>query len=195
MFYRGSALSNVQATFPELFEYFPSDRARQIETPQFPATAMFFVLTRHNFENIIYWYVLWALEKPRHKVPVFGNCKYEVKNISTCHRFDQSCINILLSNLHSFNHTVYGFAGHNLPLKFVRGDASMARDCSRVLTGTVTNDTRAQVAKMRDKILKNCRRRRARVTSRYIVVSESLKAVQSEKKLKLFSTKGLSGLP
>ena len=154
MFYRGSALSNVQATFPELFEYFPSDRARQIETPQFPATAMFFVLTRHNFENIIYWYVLWALEKPRHKVPVFGNCKYEVKNISTCHRFDQSCINILLSNLHSFNHTVYGFAGHNLPLKFVRGDASMARDCSRVLTGTVTNDTRAQVAKMRDKILK-----------------------------------------
>ena len=154
LLYRGTYLSNVQATSPQLFEYFPTDRARQRETVLFPATAMFFVLTRHNFENIIYWFVLWALEKPRNERSLFGNCKPRVKSVSSCHRFDESCINVLLSNLHSFNQTLYTFIGPDLPLKFVRGDAGMARDCSRVLTGTVANDTRARVAEKRDKILK-----------------------------------------
>ena len=152
--YRGTFMSNLGATSPQLFEYFPSDTARQSEMVLFPAGAIFLALTRYNFENIIYWFVLWALEKPRTKRPVFGKCKPKARNRSTCHRYDMSCINILLSNLYSFNQTLYGFIGPDLPLKFVRGDAGMARDCSRVLTGTVTNDTCVQVAKMRNDILK-----------------------------------------
>ena len=177
LLYRGSFNSNIGATFPELYEYFPTDKARQSETVQYPAGAIFLVLTRYNFENIIYWFTIWALEKPSTKTPVFGKCKPEARNISTCHRFDMSCINTLLSNLHSFNQTLYSFVGPDLFFKFVRGDAAMASNCSRVLTGDVTDDTRARVAKMRNKILK---RKlvfiKKRESGLQYVVSESLNA-------------------
>ena len=146
LLYGYTIFANIQATAPELYEYFPSDQARQLKTTHSPSGAMFFVLTRYNFENIIYWFVLWALEHPGDMKPARSICNVTIKDRSSCRRFDQACINILLSNLHSFNQSVYSLANSRVPLTYRRDDVRMASEFSRILMGTATNDTRASVA-------------------------------------------------
>ena len=146
LLFGSTIFSNIQPITADLYEYFPSDRASQLKTTHSPSTAMFFVLTRYNFENIIYWFVLWALEHPGDMKPARSICNVTIKDRSSCDRFDQSCINILLSNLHSFNQSLYSLANSRLPLTYQRDDVRMASEFSRILMGTATNDTHASVA-------------------------------------------------
>ena len=147
LLYGGTIYKNIQTTAPIHYEYFPTDQARQVETTHFPAGAIFVVLTRHNFEKIMYWYVLWALENPGDIKPVRGTCNVTVTDRSSCHRYDQTCINTLLSNLHNFNQSVYGLPRSEVPFYFERSDAVLASNVSHtLLMGTTTNYTRASVA-------------------------------------------------
>ncbi len=102
-------------THPQMFEYLPSTPERLQETPQKEANCMLFLRTRHVYDDVIKWWVLCALNRgciaPTYELA----CDFNgIDTFAKCHRFDQSAVNVLLANAHSFNVSRFSLAGDQI---------------------------------------------------------------------------------
>ena len=126
--------SNACVTFSDMYLYLPTNESMQWQTDSFTST-MFYVNTRHNFRRFMHWHVLCALERrciaPTDKL----YCDLSVKHTTTCHRYDMSSLNLLLSHIHNFNTTAYGIIDMSSFVEIERGDEKLANDWGKVVHG------------------------------------------------------------
>uniref|UniRef100_A0A7E4W554 ANF_receptor domain-containing protein n=1 Tax=Panagrellus redivivus TaxID=6233 RepID=A0A7E4W554_PANRE len=100
-----------QATMSSVLKYLPSDVSRLKDTDMYEAGLVSVIKTPETIE-LLKWLVLCALEEfciaPRVNRPVH-RCSFndDVSLEPTCHRFDQSVINVLLANANNFSTSNY----------------------------------------------------------------------------------------
>ncbi|KAI0240175.1 hypothetical protein LSAT2_009135 [Lamellibrachia satsuma] len=107
--------SNFMRTHEGTFSFLPTDVEQQRHTSMAGATTMLLSNTRRTYERVLRWFYLCALEesciapiRKRHCNSAWG----EEDEFLDCHRFDQSVINILLSNVINFAATKYHVDPH-----------------------------------------------------------------------------------
>ncbi len=98
--------STFAATHPGMFNYFPTDMNAMKREEQREATLMFY-RTKEMYTYVLPWLAFCALDKAC--IAPAGSrrgCFFENDNFKRwgrCHRFDQSAVNILLSNYMHYN--------------------------------------------------------------------------------------------
>ena len=94
-------------THPNMYKFIPSkiDLLKQIE--QWESNSILLYRTDKIYNHVIKWWVICALQKECFAPILTLHCTFEngerYNNFSNCHRFDQSAITVLLSNLFAFN--------------------------------------------------------------------------------------------
>lgn len=125
--FHNSPHSTFAVTNPGLYNYFPTNLTAQKLIHQHGATISMWYRTHHAVNNIMKWWVLCALEQDcfapsGHR----GGCKFGPSKedhflvYTNCHRYDQSVINVILSNYFYFNESNYS-RDHTF-YKVFRGD-------------------------------------------------------------------------
>ncbi|KAI0240174.1 hypothetical protein LSAT2_009134 [Lamellibrachia satsuma] len=101
---------NFSRTHREVYEFLPTDRQRQKRTGMGGATAMLLCNTRRTYTDVLRWLYLCALEErciaPTRNTTCGEKISDEVE-YRGCHRFDQSVINVLVSNVMDFTPSKY----------------------------------------------------------------------------------------
>ena len=101
--------SNLAVTNPGMYKYIGTNLTAQKTTNTFQAGFALYYRTRHTIENILKWYVVCALE-PECIAPKGSQLYCRFRGLSlyaNCHRYDQSLINIIMSNFYHFNSSLY----------------------------------------------------------------------------------------
>ena len=103
--------SNFASTYKKTYEFITTDTDRQKEVQQASSGVILYYNTDKMFYNILWWWVLCAMD-PYCMAPTFWTpCDFKnfdrYKEYAACHRFDQSVINILASNLFGYNSNQY----------------------------------------------------------------------------------------
>ena len=106
-----------ECTHPDMYKFIPSDQERLKSLPQFCACIMMFYRTEWVITNALYWYVTGALNKPC--IEPAGSqktCKRPGKGprgpYLDCHRYDQSLINMVVSNELNYHVDSYLYDKH-----------------------------------------------------------------------------------
>ena len=102
--------STFAVTHRAMFDFLPTDVERQKTITQHIGGIILVYNTRIIFKHVLRWMYLCALEETciapiRTTGCSFTNGRY--KYFANCHRFDQSLMNILLSNHFGYNETKY----------------------------------------------------------------------------------------
>ena len=111
--------ANGVVIHPMTYTYLPSDQQRQGWTSQYGGGTQLLYRTKWVMENIMYWFHFCALDRYCIAPPgAQSNCKREnmSKKYWDCHRFDQTVINLLLSNAFTFDTTNYVYPGDILKI-------------------------------------------------------------------------------
>jgi len=102
--------SNFAVTHPHMYEFLPTSIDGMIKTDQHEANCLLLYRTRPAIENVVWWWMLCALD-PHCIAPTSNrNCNnpYNSRSVyANCHRFDQSALNILLANYFAFDYMRY----------------------------------------------------------------------------------------
>uniref|UniRef100_A0A0K0EZ03 Nucleotide-diphospho-sugar transferase domain-containing protein n=1 Tax=Strongyloides venezuelensis TaxID=75913 RepID=A0A0K0EZ03_STRVS len=105
----------LPATHNGVFKYFPSNLTLigTEKNKMYEAGFVFAVKTKDTVDNVLKWYLLCSLEKdcispPNSRLAPcnFNNAGYD-KISYDCHRYDQSVVNVLLSNANNFDTSNY----------------------------------------------------------------------------------------
>ena len=103
--------SNFAVTHPGMYHYLPSKVDSLKITQQWEANCMLIFRTQQVYNNILKWWVLCALDQKCIAPTSQRACKFpkhdRYKEYASCHRFDQSAINILLANMYDFDDWFY----------------------------------------------------------------------------------------
>ena len=127
---------NAWVTWPKMYEYLPTNISQQLKTHS-AASTMLYMNTRANYENFMHWHILCALVQdciaPTNKL----YCNFKLQPKVTCHRFDMSSLNLLLSNYHGFNSTKYILSARETLLAH-RGDTGLGnlKEYNRLVKST-----------------------------------------------------------
>ena len=104
--------SNFAVTAPAMYDYIATDVDRQKGVTQFGGGVILTYRTRGTFRSALYWWYRCSLDE-RCIAPAAGGpyCQFALNtrytSYANCHRYDQSAINILLSNRWHMNTSVY----------------------------------------------------------------------------------------
>ena len=102
--------SNFAVTHRGMFDFLPTNIKRQQQTTQYAGGMMLIYNTRTVFEHVLRWMYLCALEE-KCMAPTYERyCHFKsnkYKYYAKCHRFDQSLMNLLLSNQFGFKTSSY----------------------------------------------------------------------------------------
>ena len=102
--------SNFAVTHPHMYEFLPTSIAGMIKTDQHEANCVLLYRTRPAFENLVWWWMLCALDPLCIAPTDMTACRnpYTYRDFYLgCHRFDQSALNILLANYFVFDYMRY----------------------------------------------------------------------------------------
>ena len=111
--------SNFAFTDPVMYEYWPTDVERQKSVHQTCSCAMLIYNTEIIYNNVLYWTYLCSLSLeccPEYDNDFFQKFTIlEMNNMTLfkIRRYDQSMVNLLLSNLFGYNHKIYSGPPHN----------------------------------------------------------------------------------
>ncbi|ELU18218.1 hypothetical protein CAPTEDRAFT_194388 [Capitella teleta] len=109
MTFSSSGHSNFAATHHRMYEYLPTDTRGMQESEQVEGGCAFFFRTESVVNSFLYWFVMCSLDKdciaPTRKRGCLST--KDKTEYADCHRFDQSALNILLSNHFAFDHGKY----------------------------------------------------------------------------------------
>ena len=127
--------ANAWVTWPNMYEYLPTNHEKQLETESYSST-MFYMNTRTNYEQFMRWHILCSLVQqciaPTNKL----YCNFKLKPQVTCHRYDMSSLNILLSNYHDFNVSRYAKEDRvNVNVKRGDGKIQNIQDWTNIVKG------------------------------------------------------------
>lgn len=113
LLFKKAAHSNFAVTHRKLYQYFPTDNNKQKRVFTYCACGMLIYNTKETFHNILWWWFMCTFDKRCHAPMPRTICKFDSQsNMNTfgdCHKWDQSSINILLSNYHAYNISKYGY--------------------------------------------------------------------------------------
>ena len=109
--FKSTGHSNYVATHRDTFDFLPTRQSKQKKVYMDCAAAMLIYNTREMFYNVLWWWLLCAYDV-RCLMPMRKNmCTFSrsrrMETYADCHKYDQSTINILLSNYHGYNLTRY----------------------------------------------------------------------------------------
>jgi hypothetical protein len=95
------------ATHKTLYDFFPSNLDNIKQIPMSIAGALLIYNTDVISRHVIFWWCACALNKQCHVPTWHTTCKLHGHDrwnkFAGCHRYDQSTLNILLSNLYQFD--------------------------------------------------------------------------------------------
>lgn len=114
-----SSNTNYEFTHAGMYKYIPTNELAQKTIYQYQAGVQLMYRTHHTIEHIYKWIVLCALD-PDCVAPRGSKkwCTFKLDVQTECHRYDQSLINLLLSNV--FNFTVEKYVYQRKILKIKR---------------------------------------------------------------------------
>ena len=104
--FMGTEYSTYSVTHPLMYRYLPSDLQQLKSTVAREAGEEMFYRTRSVHQNIIYWWVLCALDPQCIAPSAAWICIWELLayiDFLYCHKYDQSALNILIANHYKFN--------------------------------------------------------------------------------------------
>ncbi|KAK2143136.1 hypothetical protein LSH36_874g01043 [Paralvinella palmiformis] len=111
MLFKQTKHSNFAATHRGTYDYIPTNRTRQMRTPMCIATAILAYNTKAMFYNVLWWFFLCALDRSCQAPMAKTMCDFDLDNkwatFADCHKWDQSTLNILLSNYYGYRHHKY----------------------------------------------------------------------------------------
>ena len=120
--------SNMAVTDPRLYAYIPTRLKRQRNMPCLAATAILWYRTKDAYMSLFHWWLMCALDEdciaPKGSTLSCDFRKHSKGRYAGCHRYDQSVLNLLTSNLWGYNVTRYLSRDQGL-LKFIRKPTSM----------------------------------------------------------------------
>ena len=103
--------SNFAVTHRGMFDFIPTNITLQKQITQYAGGMLLIYNTRTVFEHVLRWMYLCALEKkciaPTSALHCYFKDKYT--DYAKCHRFDQTMMNILLSNQFGLETSSYAF--------------------------------------------------------------------------------------
>ena len=136
-FFSNTGHSNFATTDPYMYSYLPTSVPQMIRVQQWGATTVLFYRTRSTVEHIIRWWVMCALDKecmaPANTI--YCNNPYKApERYASCHRYDQSALNILTANCLSFKETKYTLMNRMVKIKRRSRMGYVPRNCSSEAT-------------------------------------------------------------
>jgi hypothetical protein len=108
----GAGHSTFAVTDPKMWQYLVTDPEKQKLKAQYEANSILIYRTERIVKRVLIWHILCALDRdciaPRGSQQLCGFTKdpYNQRH-GACHRYDQSAINTLLSNLYNFMPSSY----------------------------------------------------------------------------------------
>ncbi|KAK2156902.1 hypothetical protein LSH36_202g03025 [Paralvinella palmiformis] len=107
LFFKTTGHSNYAATHSDTYEFLPTRQNKQKRVFMHCAGVLLIYNTREIFDNVLWWWLLCSYDV-RCSMPMPKNmCKFaksrRMETYARCHKYDQSTINILLSNYHGYN--------------------------------------------------------------------------------------------
>ena len=118
--YIHSGHSIFAATNPKMYDYLPIDLDNAKTNEMSAATSLAFARTKEMYKDIIFWWVLCALQEDCIALGQLS-CGFNpdrYKFYAGCHRYDQSALAIIASNKY---HKISKFAPKQIPVKVERG--------------------------------------------------------------------------
>lgn len=114
LFLSSTGHTNFAVTHVGMYDYLPTNTSLQKSTFQMEANSILLYRTETVYNDVIRWWTLCALDRMCIASSVRHGCSStlykELHRYANCHRFDQSALNIIMSNLMGFNnHTRYSF--------------------------------------------------------------------------------------
>ena len=107
----GTGHSNYAVTHPDMYAYLPSDVNQLRRTQQWEANSMLLYRTRWIYRSVLRWWYLCALTERCIAPTLHRFCTFDKHDqytwFASCHRFDQSAINILLANAFDYRDATY----------------------------------------------------------------------------------------
>ena len=121
--------STYAVTDPGMYEYFITDEEKQKEYLQLAATVYVLFRTKEVWNNIFQWVLLCSLDlnciAPNDAVNRFYPCPFRkglMVRRDGCHRFDQSLLNLVISNFYNFDKTYLDVGRSEDIVQLIRGD-------------------------------------------------------------------------
>lgn len=102
--------SNFAVTHRQMYTYLPTSMPGMIRSVQHEANCVLVYRTRFVVTNVVWWWMLCALEPLCIAPTTRVVCQDPYKSpevYADCHRFDQSALNILLANQFAYDHKRY----------------------------------------------------------------------------------------
>ena len=100
--------SIFMATHKGMYKYLPIPPHAAAKVTMRGASAMYLYKTRVVYNNIIYWWVLCALNQDCIAPTTDLYCSFKGRDVyANCHRYDQSAINIALANHYLYDDEIY----------------------------------------------------------------------------------------
>ena len=128
--------TNFAWTDPKLYNYIPTDQERQKQTFLSESNAVLIYNTKSVFEKVLWWMYLCSLQfdccPQSTPSSVAANVNDdEQQDRHHGHRYDQSALNIILSNLHGYNESEYSPKSSHLLVIRVPSTMYSAKICPR----------------------------------------------------------------
>ena len=118
VFFRSTGISNYAVTHPTMYEFLPTLQSRQKKTAMHCGGIILVYNTRSIFHNVLRWWLLCAAEEkcivPIPRTACNLSKKSPMETFANCHRFEQSCVNVLVSNYHGYNASIYSVPNQGL---------------------------------------------------------------------------------
>ena len=118
--------SIFSATDPQMYAYLPSNTEGLMQLWIHGANSVFLYRTEEIYSNVFKWWVYCAIDdaciappNSTKNCPPYRDARRD--HYPTCHRQDQSALNILLANLFDFNSRFYSMSNYTKYLRIRRG--------------------------------------------------------------------------
>ena len=118
--------SNFATTYRKTYEFITTDEGRQKRVQAVSSGVVLYYNTDTMFRNVLWWWLLCALD-PYCTAPIpWRPCDFKLydrySEYAACHRYDQSVVNLLVSNLYGYDNERYTAP---LNISFVRQPTSV----------------------------------------------------------------------
>ncbi|CAH1774565.1 unnamed protein product, partial [Owenia fusiformis] len=113
-------------THIDMYEFLPADEQEMRRRNEYGCGALLIYNTKFAYEHFFKWFVLCALNaeciKPDGSKKQCDEKQKDISAYRNCHRFDQSALNILISNMYNFQGSFQAEICDTKKLSVIRGE-------------------------------------------------------------------------